>query len=75
MLNRGSGTKIVNYPYGLEINNEEKAICNVLDSEPRHIYIIFRETGIAAQKLSRILLGLELKSALQQAEGKRFFIL
>lgn len=60
---------------GLEINNEEKAICNVLGSEPRHIDIISRETGIAAQKLSGILLGLELKGVVKQAEGKRFFIL
>ena len=59
----------------LEINNEEKAICNVLGSEPRHIDIISRETGIAAQKLSGILLGLELKGVVKQAEGKRFFIL
>ncbi len=60
---------------GLEINNEEKAICNVLGSEPRHIDIISWETGIADQKLSRILLGLELKGVVKQAEGKRFFIL
>jgi hypothetical protein len=43
---------------GLEINNKEQAICNVLDSEPRHIDIISRDTGIAVQKLSGILLGL-----------------
>jgi len=59
----------------LEINNEEKAICNVLGSEPRHIDSISRETGIAAQELSGILLGLELKGVVKQAEGKRFFIL
>jgi DNA processing protein len=59
----------------LEINNEEKAICNVLGSEPRHIDVISRETGIAPQKLSGILLDLELKGVVKQTEGKRFFIL
>jgi DNA processing protein len=59
----------------LEINKEEKAICNVLGSEPRHIDVISRETGIASQKLSGILLDLELKGVVKQTEGKRFFIL
>ena len=58
---------------GLEINNEERAICNVLGSEPRHIDLISRETGIASQKLSGILLGLELKGIVKQGEGKSFF--
>ncbi len=60
---------------GLEINNEEKAICSVLSSEPRHIDIISRETGIAAQRLSGILLNLELKGIVKQAEGKKFLIM
>jgi DNA processing protein len=53
----------------LEINNEEKAICNVLGSEHRHIDVISRETGIASQKLSGILLDLELKGVVKQTEG------
>jgi DNA processing protein len=69
------GRNMITNLSGLEINNEEKAICNVLGSEPRHIDIISRETGIAAQKLSGILLGLELKGVVKQTEGKRFFIL
>jgi DNA processing protein len=57
---------------GLEINMEEKAICTSLGSEPRHIDMISRETGIASQKLLGILLGLELKGIVRQTEGKRF---
>ena len=69
------GPDMVTNREGLEINNEERAICNVLGSEPRHIDVISRETGIAAQKLSGVLLSLELKGIVKQAEGKRFFIL
>ena len=60
---------------GLEISNEEKAICNALGSEPRHIDAISRETGMATQKLLGIMLGLELKGVVRQAGGKRFYIL
>jgi|WetSurMetagenome_2_1015567.scaffolds.fasta_scaffold00086_13 DNA processing protein len=64
----------VNLP-GLEINSEEKAICTALCSEPRHIDVLSRETGMAPQKLLGIMLGLELKGIVGQAEGKRFYIL
>ncbi len=60
---------------GLEINNKEKAICSVLGSDPRHIDVISRDTGIASQKLSGILLDLAMKGILKQPEGKRFVIL
>jgi|WetSurMetagenome_2_1015567.scaffolds.fasta_scaffold00123_33 DNA processing protein len=59
---------------GLEINDQEKAICKALCSEPRHIDLISRETGIAPQNLLGIMLGLELKGIIRQAEGKRFYI-
>jgi DNA processing protein len=60
---------------GLEISSEEKAICNALGCEPRHIDMISRETGLAPQKLLGTLLALELKGIVRQAEGKRFYIL
>jgi DNA processing protein len=60
---------------GLEITGEEKAICNVLGIEPRHIDIISREAGIQTGKALGILLGLEIKGIVKQAEGKRFYIL
>jgi DNA processing protein len=61
-------------PPGLEINEQEKAICKALCSEPRHIDLISRETGLAPQDLLGLLLGLELKGLVRQAEGKRFYI-
>ena len=45
-------TEIVTNLDGLEINYEEKAICNALGSDPRHIDIVSRETGITAQRVS-----------------------
>ncbi|HMK55653.1 MAG TPA: DNA-processing protein DprA [Dissulfurispiraceae bacterium] len=69
-----TGPDLITNLDALEINAEERAICSVLGSEPRHIDIISRETGIAAQRISGILLDLELKGIVRQAEGKRFFI-
>jgi DNA processing protein len=60
---------------GLEINDEEKAICSILGSEPKHIDIISREAGMQAGKVLAILLGLEIKGIVKQSEGKRFYIL
>lgn len=59
----------------LEINDEEKAICNILGSEPKHIDIISREAGMQAGRVLGILLGLEIKGIVKQSEGKRFYIL
>jgi DNA processing protein len=60
---------------GLEINDEEKAICSILGSEPKHIDIISREAGMQAGRVLAILLGLEIKGIVKQSEGKRFYIL
>lgn len=59
----------------LEINDEEKAICNILGSEPKHIDIISRELKMPAGKLLGILLNLEIKGIIKQSEGKKFYIL
>jgi DNA processing protein len=69
------GPALVTDVAGLEINAAEKAICTALCSEPRHIDVISRETSMAPQELLGILLGLELKGIVRQAEGKRFYIL
>ncbi|MDI6800692.1 MAG: DNA-processing protein DprA [Thermodesulfovibrionales bacterium] len=60
---------------GLEINEEEKAICNILGTEPKHIDIIAREIKMPSSRLSGLLLGLEIKGIVKQTEGKRFYIL
>lgn len=59
----------------LEINDEEKAICNILGSDSKHIDNIARELGIPAARLSGLLLGLEMKGIVRQTAGNIFSIL
>jgi DNA processing protein len=76
--NQSVGSFLMNLPTNLnrlEINDEEKAICNILGSEPKHIDIISRETGMQTGRVLGILLGLEIKGIVKQAEGKRFYII
>lgn len=61
-------------PKGVEINDAEKAICNILGSEPKHIDEIAREAKTPPARLSGLLLGLEIKGIVKQTEGKRFYI-
>jgi DNA processing protein len=58
----------------IEITDEEKGICNLLSGEPKQIDVIFRESGLPASKALGILLGLELKGAVKQITGKRFYL-
>ncbi len=59
----------------LEINDEEKAICNILGSEAKHIDHIARELKMPAARLSGLLLGLEIKGIVRQTVGNNFSIL
>ena len=56
----------------LEINDEEKAICNILGSDSKHIDHIVRELKIPAARLSGLLLGLEMKGIVRQTAGNNF---
>ncbi len=56
----------------LEINDEEKAICNILGSDSKHIDHIVRELKIPAARLSGLLLGLEMKGLIRQTAGNNF---
>ncbi len=58
----------------MEITSEEREVCNFLSGEPKQIDIISRESGIPASKVLGILLGLELKGAVKQITGKRFYL-
>ncbi|MEW5744278.1 MAG: DNA-processing protein DprA [Nitrospirota bacterium] len=60
---------------GLEISDEEKAICTVLGDQPKHVDTIARELKIAPPKLLGLLLRLEIKGIVRQTEGKNFYIL
>jgi DNA processing protein len=58
----------------IELTDEEEKICNLLSGEPKQIDIISRESGLPASKVLGILLGLELKGAVKQTTGKRFYL-
>lgn len=58
----------------IEITDEEKTLCDLLSGEPKHIDIISRESGLPVSKVLGILLGLELKGAVRQMSGKRFYL-
>lgn len=70
-----SNKKPSDIPDGLEISDEERAICSVLNDEPKHIDSIARELAMAPSKLLGLLLTLELKGIVKQTEGKNFYIL
>jgi DNA processing protein len=58
----------------IEITDEEKKLFNLLSGEPKQIDIISRESGLPASKVLGILLELELKGAVKQTTGKRFYL-
>jgi DNA processing protein len=58
----------------IEITEEEKKLCDLLSGEPKQIDSISRESGWPTSKVLGILLGLELKGAVKQITGKRFYL-
>lgn len=59
----------------IEVTNEEENLCNFLSGEPKHIDIISRESGLPTSKALEILLSLELKGAIRQTMGNRFYLI
>lgn len=58
----------------VEVTEEERSLCELLSGEPRHIDSIARESRLPASKVLGILLRLELKGAVRQTTGKRFYL-
>jgi DNA processing protein len=58
----------------IKITEDEEQLCNFLSGEPKQIDIISRESGLPASRILGILLGLELKGAVKQLTGKRFYL-
>jgi len=58
----------------IEVNGDEKILCNLLSGEPKQVDVISRESGWPASKVLGTLLGLELKGAVKQITGKRFYL-
>ncbi|KJU82535.1 DNA protecting protein DprA [Candidatus Magnetobacterium bavaricum] len=59
----------------IQLNEQEKKICQILSCEPTHIDDIIRTAGIAANSVLTILLDLEIKGLVKQLEGKRFHLI
>jgi predicted Rossmann fold nucleotide-binding protein DprA/Smf involved in DNA uptake len=58
----------------IDVTGEEKKLCDLLSGEPKQVDAISRESGLPASKVLGILLGLELKGAVKQITGKRFYL-
>jgi DNA processing protein len=58
----------------IEVTEQEKRLCNLLSGEPKQIDIISRESGLPVSEILSVLLGLELKGAVKQITGKRFYL-
>lgn len=58
----------------IELPVEEKRLCDIMTAEPKHVDMLSRESTMPAQKVLGILLSLELKGIVKQAEGKKFFL-
>ncbi|MDI6889330.1 MAG: DNA-processing protein DprA [Thermodesulfovibrionales bacterium] len=58
----------------IEVTEEEKNLCNLLSGEPKHVDDISRESRLPASKVLGILLNLEMKGAVRQTTGKRFYL-
>jgi DNA processing protein len=58
----------------IDITEDEKRLCTLLSGEPKQIDDISRESGLPASKVLGVLLGLEMKGAVKQITGKRFYL-
>jgi len=58
----------------IDISEDERSLCAHLSGEPKQIDDISRECGLPAAKVLGVLLGLEIKGAVKQITGKRFYL-
>jgi DNA processing protein len=52
---------------------EERNLYDIMSPEPTHIDPLTRQSGLPAARVMGLLLGLELKGFIRQAEGKKFY--
>lgn len=58
----------------IDISEEERMLCKALSGEPMHVDNISRQIEMPVGKALSILLSLELKGVVRQADGKRFYL-
>lgn len=66
------GTAVLRTP--VELTGEYRRVCDLLTGEPMHIDMLSRELALSPGKTLSLLLNLELKGTVKQAEGKRFYL-
>jgi DNA processing protein len=57
-----------------EITEEEQKLCVFLSGTPKQVDSISRDSGLPTPRVLGMLLGLELKGAVKQITGKRFYL-
>lgn len=62
-------------PARTELTNEERKLCDILTGEPTHIDALSRRLSLPPAKALTLLLNLELKGIVKQAEGKMFCLI
>jgi DNA processing protein len=58
----------------INLDADERTVCNALTGDPLHIDDLVRRLGIATSKALTILLNLELKGVVRQTDGKKFYL-
>lgn len=59
----------------VEITAEEKALCQSLTHDPKHIDEISRQLQMPVSKVSALLASLEIKGLVGQLQGKKFYLM
>ncbi|MFC1769897.1 DNA-processing protein DprA [Nitrospirota bacterium] len=58
----------------LDVNEEQRRLCEAMSGEPVHVDEISRASGVPVPLALGLLLELELKGVIKQMEGKRFYL-
>jgi DNA processing protein len=68
----GGEKKVPRAPVAM--TDEEKMLCDILTGEPEHIDDLSRRLSLSPARALSLLLNLELKGVVRQAEGKMFYL-
>ena len=71
-MKRIQGTGFPRTP--VQLTDEDRKVCDILTGEPTHIDVLSRGLSLPPAKTLSLLLNLELKGIVKQAEGKRFYL-
>lgn len=58
----------------ITLTDEEQIVCDILTPDPKHVDTISRELSLPSPRVLALLLALELKGVVRQAEGMRYYL-